>query len=233
MRNLFRLFVPLIINPYYYIKKIKKKNINNFFEYQQTPYDRTSLILSAICKILSKKKIEDLNYLEIGVFDNRVFNTIPLDINQKVGVDPNRGGTHRMTSDEFFNKNDKKFDVIFIDGLHTYKQCQNDCLNAISSLKDGGFIIFHDMLPRSAQEEESVASGDVWKVAVELSISENLNFVIANIDQGVGLLTTTKDTVYKKQNDLVNKNFKDYKDNYYKTLPIVDINSAFNFIKSN
>ena len=37
MRHLFRLFLPLIINPYYYIKKFKKITNNNFFEYEKKP----------------------------------------------------------------------------------------------------------------------------------------------------------------------------------------------------
>lgn len=47
-----------------------------------------------------------------------------------------------MTSDKFF----KKFNVIFIDGLHNYKQYQKDCLNSIRSLEDEGIIIVHDFL---------------------------------------------------------------------------------------
>ena len=42
-----------------------------------------------------------------------------------------------------------KFDVIFIDGLHEYEQCQRDCLNSMKFLNDGGIILFHDFLPRS------------------------------------------------------------------------------------
>ena len=129
MRNLFRLFVPLIINPYYYLKKIKKKMIKNHFDYENTLYNKTSFISLAIACTLKKKDYKECKYLEIGVFDNKVFNTIPLPINQKIGVDPLRGGTHRMTSDDFFKSNKQYFDVIFIDGLHSYDQCSNDYNN--------------------------------------------------------------------------------------------------------
>ena len=37
------------------------------------------------------------SYLEIGCNRNKLFKTIPVE--DKVGVDPKRGGTHRMTSD--------------------------------------------------------------------------------------------------------------------------------------
>ena len=233
MKNLFRLFLPLIINPYYYLKKIEKKTVKNFFEYENKPYDRTSFIMASICHKLAKKNIFDINYLEIGVFDNKVFNTIPLLLDKKIGVDPKRGGTHRMTSDVFFSNNKTKFDIIFIDGLHTYEQCQKDCINSIKYLKDGGVIFFHDMLPRSSKEEKRENSGDVWKVAVELVNSKNLKFVIANIDHGIGILYPSSNTLYKKQKHLLSKNFQNYKNEYYKTLPIVNLNTAFDFIRSN
>ena len=231
MRNLFRLFVPLILNPYYYIKKIKKKSIKNFFEYDSKPYNRISLISLAINQVILKKKFENCKYLEIGCFDNKAFDTVPLPIDQKIGVDPLRGGTHRMTSDEFFKDNSLFFDVIFIDGLHTYEQCSKDVINSIKFLNKDGIIILHDMLPRSKTEETQEYSGDVWKVAVDLSKSKNIEFIIANVDQGVGLLKTTEKTIYIRQENIETKKFEDYKNYYYKDLPAKNIEEALDFIQ--
>ena len=64
------------------------------------------------------------SYLEIGCFNNECFDEIN-DI-KKIGVDPLKGGTIRKTSDEFFRVNKEKFDIIFIDGLHEYKQIKRD-----------------------------------------------------------------------------------------------------------
>lgn len=144
MRNLFRLFVPLIINPYYYIKKIKRRSIKNFFEYENKPYNRLSLISLAISKVILKKGYDDCSYLEIGCFDNKAFDTVPLPLSQKIGVDPLRGGTHRMTSDEFFSKNKKFFDVIFIDGSHFFDNVFRDCKNSWPILKKNGILILDD-----------------------------------------------------------------------------------------
>ena len=232
MRNIFRLFVPLILNPYYYIKKIKKKLINNFFEYDNKPYNRLSLISLALNQTILRKSYEDCHYLEIGCFDNKAFDTIPLPLNQKIGVDPFRGGTHKMTSDEFFSENKKFFDVIFIDGLHTYEQCSKDVINSMKFLNENGIIILHDMLPRSKTEETQEYSGDVWKVAYDLSKSENLQFYIANVDQGVGLLKITKNSKYIKQDNMENKKFEDYRNIYYKKLPSLKIEKALEFIKN-
>jgi hypothetical protein len=232
MRNLFRLFVPLIINPYYYFKKFKKNTVNNFFDYEKSPYNRLSLISLAISQTIMKKGYENCNYLEIGCFDNKAFDTIPLPLEQKIGVDPLRGGTHRMTSDVFFSNNKKKFDVIFIDGLHSYDQCSKDCTNSINFLNEDGIIILHDMMPRHKTEESPKFSGDVWKVAFELCQSENVKFVIANIDQGVGLLKITTNPTYIKQPEIKDKIFSDYKNFYYKQLPSVNVKTALDFIKS-
>ena len=40
-----------------------------------------------------------------------------------------------MTSDTFFKNNKDKFDVIFLDGLHTYEQTIKDINNAIKAFK--------------------------------------------------------------------------------------------------
>mgnify|MGYP001297073726 CR=1 FL=1 len=99
-----------------------------------------------------------------------------------------------MTSDKFFQDNSNlKFDVIFIDGLHEYIQCQKDCINSMKHLNPDGIILFHDLLPRSYFEEKTPKKqspwlGDVWKVAVELSNSKNVDFKIINSDFGIGVL---------------------------------------------
>ena len=74
--------------------------------------------LEIIQKIISLKNYNQ--YLEIGCDNDQVFSKINL--KNKFGVDPVSGGNIRKTSDEFFLSNTKKFDIVFIDGLHTYEQ---------------------------------------------------------------------------------------------------------------
>ena len=88
------------------------------------------------------------------------------------------------------------------------------------------------MMPRHKTEESPKFSGDVWKVAFELCQSENVKFVIANIDQGVGLLKITTNPTYIKQPEIKDKIFSDYKNFYYKQLPSVNVKTALDFIKS-
>jgi len=143
---------------------------------------------SVLKKLLSK--IEKPAYLEIGCDKNTLFDSIHADF--KIGVDPKRGGTHRMTSDDFFAQNQDKFDVIFIDGLHIYNQVHRDVENALACLKPSGWICLHDMLPATAQVEhvprqQEYWMGDVWKLGFELAQSNGVEFQILTADCGVGV----------------------------------------------
>ena len=207
--------------------------------YENNNFNRISLINFAIMKFGY-----DCRYLEIGVFEDTVFNSIPLTLDNKIGVDPFKGGTHRMTSDEFFKNNNLKFDVIFIDGLHTYDQVLKDFINSVNSLSDRGIIFIHDVLPvksiyQDSKRKTSVWNGDVWKLGLQLSLTYNFkkNFIISNIDYGVG--------IYKKKSKLsdlkiLNKKKKyyskltylDYRKNF-KELPIKSVFESINFITKN
>ena len=70
-------------------------------------------------------------------------------------------------------------------------------------------------------------------MAVDLSKSKNIEFVIANVDQGVGLVKINENSNYERQNGIQDKNFGDYKNFYYKNLPSVNIEKALEFVKRN
>ena len=84
------------------------------------------------------KKNNYSDYLEIGCDQDQLFSKIK--INNKKGVDPVSGGNIRKTSDDFFKVNDEMFDIVFIDGLHTYDQVKKDILNSVDCLKENGII---------------------------------------------------------------------------------------------
>jgi hypothetical protein len=143
-----------------------------------------------------------------------------------------------MTSDQFFSENpDKKFDVVFIDGLHHYDQCQRDIINSLKCLKDNGVILIHDMIPTNSLVEyiprraiNSHWTGDVWKCAVEIQNSQNLDFVIANCDCGVGILKPKKNYEYKIMPQIKKLRFKEYYENYHTKQPILSSKDAYDFI---
>ena len=99
------------LNKFYYeffVENFKKKINYNF----PPDYFRWDLIEYLIEKYNYKE------YLEIGCDKDQLFSKISL--KKKIGVDPYSGGNIRKTSDDFFLSNNKTFDLVFIDGLHTY-----------------------------------------------------------------------------------------------------------------
>ena len=225
-----------IVPPIFYYEKFKE--IINFFlreknqiYLEESFFKRHAFINKAI------SKYTNCNYLEIGVENNDVFNSIPLKLKNKYGVDPVCGGNYRLTSDAFFEKyKHLKFDVIFIDGLHHYLQCQKDAINAINSLNKNGVIFFHDMLPQNSYEElvprkQAVWTGDVWKVAVELTNSNNCDFKIINVDHGIGVLKINDNFEYRKMPELLNLRYKDFLKNY-KNFKLITSEEGLDYLNS-
>ena len=64
--------------------------------------------IEVIQNIINKQKYQ--NYLEIGCDNDENFSKVIID--NKIGVDPLKGGTLRMTSDDFFKEN-KKYLILF------------------------------------------------------------------------------------------------------------------------
>lgn len=183
-------------------------------------YNRIALV-NRLIRSLGK---ESASYLEIGCESNVLFHAVCAE--RKVGVDPNSGGTHRMTSDAFFESNQEKFDVIFVDGLHHYDQVRRDALNAISCLNEGGFVAFHDLLPSDWKNQhvprlQWAWVGDCWKAAVELSRAEGIDFRIVRIDNGVGVLrvSSASPSVPDLSGELAEKQF-DYFCEIVNSLPL-------------
>ena len=139
------------------------------------------------------------SYLEIGVAEGLNFEAIQC--KHKTSVDPalrkysEAKPTHKMTSDEFFKSNTLKFDVIFIDGLHEAHQVEKDINNSLECLKGSGYILCHDLNPKSKEAQEiprnnqSIWNGDCWKAWVKIrSINQNLNMYVIDTDHGCGVI---------------------------------------------
>jgi SAM-dependent methyltransferase len=133
------------------------------------------------------------SYLEIGCETDKTFAHV--DLRRKVGIDPKRGGTVRMTSDAFFAQNRDSFDLVFVDGLHLCEQVLRDVENAARCLTIGGCIVLHDCLPtaRDQQLREPIRpgtpwTGDVWKAVVELRQRAEYDIAVLGSDWGLGVL---------------------------------------------
>ncbi len=102
-------------------------------------------------------------YLEIGVNRGETFHSVSA--NRKVAVDPEflfdidvarrenlNSEYHEITSDVYFENMilpSEVFDIIFLDGLHTFEQTLRDFNNAQWVLSDDGIIIIDDVVPSS------------------------------------------------------------------------------------
>ena len=141
------------------------------------------------------------SYLEIGCGDSVNFlkhvQMFPL----ALCVDPNGGGTHKTTSDDFFDKispvaHPPPFDLIFIDGLHTAKQVYTDILNSIRVLRPNGLIMIHDCHPRNEDYQAHRDTGfrfwlgDGWKAVVVFmsKYRHQYDIITGDFDMGITLI---------------------------------------------
>jgi hypothetical protein len=173
------------------------------------------------------------SYLEIGCCKNEVFSKINI---KKVGVDPNSGGTVRLTSDDFFKTNKEKFDLVFIDGLHVYDQVKQDIINSLEVLNNNGVILIHDCLPEKIWEQNvprmnGAWSGDVWKVIPFFRSKSNIDVYTCVADRGIGIIFKRYNkNILKLDQDTKKLKFKDYYYNYKSYMNLVSSEELENII---
>ena len=182
--------------------------------------NRTDL-LNFIAKLIAAK-----TYLEIGLYDtSRNFDKIK--VAKKTGVDPKikawEGSILSVTSDEFFAKNTKKFDLIFIDGDHSYEQSKRDLANSIKALATDGFIVMHDCNPRTASAAlprkpsgGGAWNGEVYRTFYEQNCKPGLLAFVCDLDHGLGIITNRCSNVMRPAllGDLPFKKFITNRDDY-------------------
>ena len=206
---------------YLFHKLFGEKDLGNIgFDFSKKP-TRQFIVQD----VINKKNYK--SYLEIGCFDNELFNNIKCD--KKVGVDPYTGGTIRKTSDKFFEENNDKFDCIFIDGLHNYLQVKKDINNSLNFLNHNGIILLHDCLPNNYLEQATPRSqytwnGDVWKAVVECRTKENLDTYTCYADFGIGVIFNRKNRNFLKlsNKDFSKIKFSDYFYNHKKFMNLIE-----------
>ena len=149
-------------------------------------------------------------YLEIGVRNlDDCFNRIQTDT--KLSVDPGfevevNLADIPLTSDQFFDSLRKgelnvpfsKFDVIFIDGLHTAEQTYRDIVNSLEFVSDSGCILLHDCNPPTrfhAREDYAESgpagrhwNGTTWKAIQRFRTDHDNECHVIDTDWGVGVI---------------------------------------------
>lgn len=189
------------------------------------------------------KKNNFKTYLEIGI-DNPKLNYNLIECDFKHSVDPffekdhneydssysyydvvKKYLTFRMTSDEFFENSAMKYDIIFIDGLHTERQCGKDIINGLKHLNEGGYIVVHDCLPKF-KESQTVPrqyqewNGDVWKCIPELN-KQFIEYEVVDCDYGCGVIKYTPDWKYLHYLDKSIYEWEDFEKNRNKLMHVI------------
>jgi len=141
-------------------------------------------------------------YLEIGVrVPAENFDLINAELKHSVDPEPMGACTYITTSDEFFENHvdDNKYDVVFVDGLHTAEQVYLDVINSIKYLNDDGFIVMHDCNPPTKHHIRSYDeylknrgewNGTVFRGFIQLKQElKDWNCFVVNEDFGCGIIT--------------------------------------------
>ena len=183
------------------------------------------------------KEREYKTYLEIGI-DNpaNCFNKI-IAIT-KYSVDPQKGkpdNNHAvMTSDVFFGRNTKMFDIIFIDGLHEGAQVIRDVENGLECLKNNGTIIVHDCNPQSAiaaeypRHGQAVWNGSVYKGFAWLRANRtDLTMCCVDTDHGCGIIR--KGAQYPLK--IVPQNYEEFAENRELILNLITVDMMYEFYR--
>ncbi len=216
MKNRYKFFLKRILYYLYGEKFYKRLDYN---------WEKFPSRFEIIQNIITQQKYN--NYLEIGCDRNENFSKI--NIQNKVGVDPLRGGTLRMTSDVFFKNNTKKFDLIFLDGLHTYEQTIKDIDNSLKILNERGVILIHDCLPKKIWNQIVPRmyghwNGDVWKAIVHSRTYNYADTYTCIADHGLGIIFKRKNKNILKTNisNFKDLKFKDYFINHKLYMNLID-----------
>jgi Methyltransferase domain len=140
------------------------------------------------------QRIDAQRYLEIGVNKGETF--LQVDIPDKTGVDPlflfdyeskasEAARFFNCPSDQFFRErpldDTRPYDIVYIDGLHTFDQVVRDLTNSLGVLSKNGVVVIDDVVPdnyfaslpdhalfRKLRERKIAGSaswmGDVYKI---------------------------------------------------------------------
>ena len=182
-----------------------------------------SILINSISLLRELKSL----YLEIGVERGNTLANVQM--RKKIGVDPVFHFNplvpsltykfYTLTSDDFFRKISNEglvFDIIFLDGLHTFEQTYKDLANSFKFASINSIIIIDDTVPSDvhsslpdqracyeSREKSGVAfdstwNGDVFKVIFALATFKIPGIHWATLTD----LTNPKTVIWFSQNEM-------------------------------
>lgn len=146
------------------------------------------------------------SYLEIGVHRRGdLHDRVHAAVKCCVDPDPAAEADYVMTSDAFMAEDrGLRFDLIFIDGLHTGEQVARDIENSLRLLRPGGAIMLHDLNPPTAFHArpefipDNVAwNGTSWEgYAHHRATRPDLEMYVVDADWGCGFVRPGRQQVW-------------------------------------
>jgi len=189
-----------------------------------------------ILNTILQKRINP-SYLEIGYGDGTCFESIACV--DKTCVDPSpfcdknfgKSGTCiKKYSDSFFESNQKMFDVIFIDGDHSYDQVCRDFSNSLKFIKKDGCIVLHDCNPPDKNHTNQNLCGDGGYRMFTEFYQKNTTFTWMTSFEDYGVCVVTPNNF--RQAEILNKNGEDLYDTFVNSkINILNLKQASEIIK--
>jgi hypothetical protein len=150
-----------------------------------------------------------------------------------------------MNSYQFFKDiiKDEKYDIIFIDGLHTEEQVYKDIKNSINQLNINGSIVIHDCNPleeihTKSHEDFLKNGGNIWNgtvyksfIKIKYELKDWSCFVIDE-DHGCGIISKVNilsNNLYRFDISKLNWNY--FESNRQKLLQLISYDAFKNIIK--
>lgn len=165
---------------------------------------------STVIELISSIMQPDL-YVEIGLYVGETWNKVKGKSKEMHGVDPNPQTNfgnpsenmffYQQTSDEFFAHFEKKIDLIFIDGDHSYESTKKDFKNAMRLLNPNGMIILHDTDPEGPKYIKGGTHGgcgDCYLFLEELNEKDEYSIIALPVSEA-GLTLVKKKKATRKQ----------------------------------
>jgi len=166
------------------------------------------------------KVLKANRYLEIGVASGGTY--LAVNCKEKIGVDPHPQfeGILKMTSQEFWKTSSEPFDVIFIDGDHSFATSQGDLLNALNFIHKKSCILLHDTNPEditytmSGGRADGLYTGEVYKTVMWAKQNPALDYITLDMPFGMTVVKLAKnpdplkeEPEYSFDNFAKNRNF--------------------------
>lgn len=158
--------------------------------------------------------IQNLSYLELGIFDGVHLSCIGSRI--KTSVDRDNPADFRMSTDDFFAQLDPtvKFDLVYIDADHHCTSIQKDFNNCLKHLTPTGSIFLHDLFPQTEELTAPHYCNNGYVFLDALIRQRYPKIYTLDDDYGVTLVHQPKNPVLNMRENLSYKDFRKENINY-------------------